>query len=163
MDEPQVNVPLLRSRVVPLADRFWQYVDKRGPDDCWPWTGRVNNMGYPMTSYTDEPGARSRGVVATRAAWFLETGSWPVAFMCHTCDNPICVNVAHLFDGDQTANMRDASAKGRLRGRFSEVTQCIHGHGFTPANTYVNPNNGKRACRTCYRTYDLRRKAARHG
>lgn len=148
-------------RIVPLADRFWSHVDKGGVDECWPWTGRVNNVGYGLTSYTPTPGARSITITATRAAWFLTRGSWPEQCMCHRCDNPPCVNPRHLFDGTHSDNMRDASLKGRLRGRYSGVTHCIRNHEFTPENTYTNPNTGGRACRTCYRAYDLRRKAAR--
>lgn len=158
MTEPTVNVPLLRDRRVPLAERFWSHVEVRAEDECWLWTGRLNNKGYGLTSHTPTQGGRSVTTVATRAAWFVTHGRWPVGFMCHTCDNPPCVNPAHLFEGDQRQNMQDASAKGRARGRYSDVTHCIHGHPFDEENTYTNPTTGRRACRTCYRAYDDRRK-----
>jgi hypothetical protein len=28
---------------------------------------------------------------------------------------------------------------------------CKHGHPFTPANTYVRPDNGRQQCRACQR------------
>ncbi|AEK09399.1 HNH endonuclease [Mycobacterium phage LittleE] len=34
-------------------------------------------------------------------------------------------------------------------GHWAKRTQCVNGHEFSEENTYVNPNNGYRSCRTC--------------
>lgn len=55
-----------------------------------------------------------RQVYAHRYAWVLANG--PIApglVVCHTCDNPPCINVDHLFIGTQADNVRDMYAKGR--------------------------------------------------
>lgn len=93
---------------IPIAQRFWPKVDKRGPDDCWLWTGSEHGKGYGGFSY------RGRSVPAQRISWLLEHGEPPDnLFVCHTCDVPKCVNPAHLFLGDHQANMADMVAKGR--------------------------------------------------
>lgn len=94
----------------PLSERFWSYVDIS--DKCWNWTGPVTNYGYGRLHVGGRDG---RDVGAHRIAWELLKGKIPSGlFVCHHCDNPRCVNPAHLFLGTQFDNMRDAGRKGRL-------------------------------------------------
>lgn len=50
---------------------------------------------------------------AHRVAYELANGDLNGAHVLHSCDNRKCVNPAHLFAGDLTANMQDMVAKGR--------------------------------------------------
>lgn len=109
----------------PEAERFWSKVDKNGPvhprlgTACWLWTGTGTGTGTPFRgnfrvgSMTD--GTR-RKVIASR--WALESVVGPIPeglFACHHCDNPRCVNPAHLYAGTQLDNVRDMVERGRAR------------------------------------------------
>jgi len=90
------------------SERFWSKVDRRGPDECWLWQGCMTR-GYGQF-WVD---GRMRN--AHRVSFELTSGPIPDGmFVCHRCDNPRCVNSAHLFLGTHADNMRD-SEKRRLR------------------------------------------------
>src|SRR4051794_14535196 len=92
------------------AERFWSKVDIRGPEDCWPWTASKLPRGYGQIYHS---GLR-RPVAAQRMAWELTRGAIPPGLgVLHSCDNPPCVNPAHLWIGTDADNHADMVAKGR--------------------------------------------------
>ncbi len=99
-----------------LEERFWSRVDKTpglGRDgDCWEWTGYCPGFGYGVV------GTEGRHRQAHIMAWFLTKGIMPTLQLLHSCDNPPCVNPAHLREGTQADNVRDAVERNRVaRGR----------------------------------------------
>lgn len=123
---------------------FWKRVDRRGDDECWPWKGMLSSAGYGRLAV-----GKSRPI-ASRLAWELANGqSFPDrALACHSCDNPICVNPAHIWAGTHLDNTRDAIAKGRRAPRGRK--HCAAGHPLSGDN--LIEREGYRGCTTCAAT-----------
>jgi len=88
------------------AADFWSRIEKSG--DCWIWTARRFRTGYGRF----DCGGYAWG--AHRVAMALTTGEIPELCVLHRCDNPPCVNPAHLWLGTLSDNTRDAYSKGRM-------------------------------------------------
>jgi hypothetical protein len=76
---------------------------------CLEWQLSKNKDGYGYVWY------QRRNHYAHRVAFMLANNVElsPDDYICHSCDNPACINSEHLFLGDQQGNMDDMVAKGR--------------------------------------------------
>lgn len=147
------------------AERFWTHVNRHGgtpyADDplatatgeCWLWSEATDKKHYGRF--------RLHGgwTQAHRVSYRDFGHNLPDELkLDHLCRITQCVNPAHLEPVTQLENVR--------RGLRGQITECVHGHEYTPENTIRRGKNGdnSRECRTCLaaskrRTY-LRRKNA---
>jgi hypothetical protein len=148
--------------IASAEERFWERVvqgskpivrPEMGP--CRQWTGQILPNGYGHFSV--EPG---RKLLAHHYAWQLAGFDVPpglqLEHLCHTvdldycdggptCPHRACVEVGHLALLSGRDNTLAGHGPAAVNAR---KTHCIHGHPFTPENTYVSPS-GMRGCRTC--------------
>lgn len=146
-----------------LETRFWRKVARRGPDECWLWTGSVFSEQRPYGCF----GIKGRSFRAHRVAWSLANGRDIPAgkVVCHACDNPRCVNPAHIWLGTPLENMRDMLRKGRAHHQKNprkpkpkepkprkprpKATHCRRGHSYKEQKAYPS-EAGKQRCVICH-------------
>lgn len=126
-----------------VQERFWSKVDKRGPDECWPWTGFLESNGYGRVKHKGER------TLVHRRAYEFSVGPIPpglrVDHVCHNqdkecpggneCQHRHCCNPAHL----EPVTNRENVLRGQAGQRWAESTHCPAGHPRVEANVYHPP------------------------
>ena len=93
-----------------IVDRFMEKVVLIPECTCWIWNGYTDKkMGYGMFWLAGTMR------LSHRVSFELHKGVIADGLhVCHECDNPSCVNPAHLWLGSNAENVNDKVAKGRV-------------------------------------------------
>lgn len=115
LQSPGVQKRAGMSRRVPIGERFHAKVEIQ-PSGCWHWTGARNVQGYGFIADRTGEGRKRR---ATHISLELDGRPKPDGkpYALHSCDNPQCVNPAHLRWGTAKDNAADMIARGKLNTR----------------------------------------------
>lgn len=89
-------------------ERFWEKVQIQQDHECWEWLAGKQSDGYGAFRFAGTM------QLAHRVAYKLAKGAFDETLhVLHRCDNPGCVNPAHLFLGTNQDNVDDKVAKNR--------------------------------------------------
>lgn len=95
---------------VSMDIRFHCKYTKDASSGCWQWTSAKDKDGYGLFESQKGKTLRAhRFSVEYHTATEIPKG----VLVCHSCDNPSCVNPEHLFLGSPKDNTQDMIGKGR--------------------------------------------------
>lgn len=106
--------------VLRRVTEFWMAVQRAGDDECWPWTGYVNEDGYGGFFF----GGRMVG--AHELAVTFSTGEvrLPQLDTCHSCGHRVCCNPRHLRFDTRQSNVGDTVRMGRNHRPQTRLTDA---------------------------------------
>ena len=91
-------------------DRFWSKIKfPNDLNDCWLFNSFHDKDGYVFFWWNN------KRIASHRFSYIIHHQNETISdlLVCHSCDNPSCVNPKHLFVGDAIDNMIDRDAKNR--------------------------------------------------
>lgn len=103
-------------RTATYLRRYKSFIDAyeaqviRNDDGCWGWSGSISTAGYSLIFFNHE--------IKWGHRFSFEHYIGPIKDknqICHHCDNPICTNPLHLFQGTMKDNVQDCINKGRFK------------------------------------------------
>src|SRR5579872_5202610 len=86
-------------------------------DECVLWPFYVNPNGYGTVN---NPRPNRKTIFVHRLAFYGKYGRWPPPEGLHRCDNTLCFNPTHIFEGTHADNMKDKAEKGRASKLMGE-------------------------------------------
>ena len=133
-----------------IAARFLSKIDRRLPDECWPWLGTILGNGYGQF------GARGRRHSAHRYAYEFFVGPIPAGLTidhvkARGCRLKHCVNPAHLEPVTMQENLRRSDAVSAVNARKTCCPRC--------GSDFDRSRDGRRYCKPCRRGWS---KGAKH-
>lgn len=135
-----------RGDFIPIEERFWLYVKKGKPNECWLWTGAHGRYGM-ISTMKFRPNSKKHFYTSShRLSYEIEHGPIPNGFLVHhICNNTLCVNPSHLeLRTPKTHTIENNS----IQGKNYRKSYCKRGHPFDETNTVIDAH-GYRQCRIC--------------
>lgn len=89
--------------------RFWTKVQVGSKNECWPWVAyaRKGRGNFKLNGVKEE---------SHKVALIIKLGRPLLDYALHTCDNGLCCNPDHLYEGTQQQNIWDSAYRLRARG-----------------------------------------------
>ncbi len=103
----------LQPKCIPVKDRLLNNtIIPENKNLCWVWNGSKDKDGYGYIDGLREFKERR----AHRISYILHKGEFDrTLVICHSCDNPSCINPSHLWVGTTKDNNQDAFIKKRRK------------------------------------------------
>lgn len=117
---------------------------------CWDWFGTLDGeKKYGRLEIMVTPAWYRYS--AHRYSYTLHRGPIPAGLdLDHLCVNTKCMNPEHMEPVTRAENSRRIKERGRTK-KVTGKAHCLHGHPFTPENTWIVPGTEHRHCKTCAR------------